>query len=179
MRPLTPIFGIARWPADIKGFNRMLVKQMFPRVRPEQTASPSGRAKSLEWNMEETVERQLAKARQAWRRYQSSRRRDAVYGYLSAIFDIVRRWKMLGQTRMCSVHAFTAIKKSNAIRTREPFSIIILRSSDAGIVDAKTRSKWSRCLRYADRFKPNGRTLTYYIKSQGGINHCAHRWDSR
>ena len=38
------------------------------------------------------------------------------------------------------------------------------------IVDAKTRSKWSRTLRFAARTKPEGQRLTDFIKSYGGLN---------
>ena len=40
-----------------------------------------------------TAEDELAKARTAWIGYQSTRQRDAVYRYLSAVFQIVSHWK--------------------------------------------------------------------------------------
>jgi len=43
------------------------------------------------------------------------------------------------------------------------------------IADAKTRSKWSRVLRYARKAKPADQRLTDFIKSQGGLNACARR----
>jgi hypothetical protein len=120
-----------------------------------------------------TLEDDLAKARTAWVRYQSTRQRDAVYGYLSIVFEIVRRWKMLGHTRTYSLHALAVTKHRGAIRTRDPFGIVVFCTSDPRIVDARTRSKWSRALRAAARTKPAGEALGRFMKRQGGINECS------
>jgi hypothetical protein len=49
-------------------------------------------------------------------------------------------------------------------------------TADREIADAKTRSKWSRVLRYALKAKPIGQSLTEFIKSNGGINECARKF---
>ena len=153
----------------------MLVKRMISPVSPQPTVplDPGNRTTSPEWDIQEAIERQFAQARRAWVRYQSTRQRDAVYGYLSAVFDIVRRWKMLGQTGICSVRAIIATKRRGAIRTRDPFAIVIYCTSDPRIVDARTRSKWIRALRFAARTKPAGQPLDRFMKSHGGINECS------
>jgi hypothetical protein len=111
----------------------------------------------------------------AWRTYRSNHDRDAVYIYLASVFDIVMRWRLLN----------CAMKKSRAaLRLRpnppqlkpEPFGIVIFCTADPKIVDAKTRSKWSRVLRYAAWAKPSDQRLTDFIKSNGGINECARRF---
>jgi hypothetical protein len=106
-------------------------------------------------------------------RYRSTRQRDAVYGYLGVVFEIVQRWKMLGHTRACSLQALSATKLNGRITSRDPFAIVILCTSDPRMLDARTRSKWSRALRFAERFKPNTQELGAFIKSQGGVNECA------
>ena len=58
----------------------------------------------------------------------------------------------------------------------EPFGIVIFCTADPEIVDDKTRSKWSRVLRYARKAKPAGQSLTDFIKSNGGIDECARRF---
>jgi hypothetical protein len=58
----------------------------------------------------------------------------------------------------------------------EPFGIVIFCTADREIADAKTRSKWSRVLRYALKAKPIGQSLTEFIKSNGGINECARKF---
>jgi hypothetical protein len=130
----------------------------------------------LDWNIQKSIERQFAQARKAWVRYQSTRQRDAVYGYLSAVFQVVQRWAMLGHTRTCSLHALTAANRRGAISTRDPFAIVIFCTSDPQVVDARTRSKWSRALRFAARCKPHAQELGAFIKSRGGINECVGRW---
>ncbi len=153
----------------------MLVKQMVSPAPPQPTVplDPGNRTTSPGCNIQEAIERQFAQARRAWVRYQSTRQRDAVYGYLSEVFDIVRRWKMLGHTRICSVHALTAAKRRGAIRTRDPFAIVIYCTSDPRIVDAKTTSKWSKALQFAARNKPAGQPVGTFMKSHGGINECS------
>ena len=125
------------------------------------------------------VEDELAKARTAWTEYQSSRKRDAVYGYLNAVSEIVVRWKEQRRAKACSHQALIATKNSGTIKIDEPFDVVIFCTSDSRKVDAKTRSKWSRALRYAERFKPDNQGLTQFIKSKGGINKCAAQWSDR
>ena len=122
--------------------------------------------------LEPAVDDELAVARSAWSEYQSSRKRDAVYPYLTAVFEIVACWKKQHRAKARSQQALAATKERGAIRTREPFSVVIFCTSDPCKVDAKTRSKWSRALRYAERFKPESQGLAQFIKSKGGINKC-------
>jgi hypothetical protein len=159
----------------------MLVNQVVCRIQPEPTLlrDPSNRRIALDWNIQKSIERLFAQARKAWVRYQSTRQRDAVYGYLSVVFNIVRRWKMLGHTRTCSRHALTAANRREAIRTRDSFAIVIFCTSDPGVVDARTRSKWSRALRFADSFKTDGQSVAEFFKSQGGVNNSALRFSGR
>ncbi len=122
------------------------------------------------------VKSDLTKARIAWVRYQSTRQRDAVYEYLSVIFDIVQRWRNLGRSKACSLKVISLTKCGDKMRSREPFGVIIRCTSDTRVMDAKTRSKWSRALRYACEFKPDGQSLAQFIRSKGGINECAGLW---
>jgi hypothetical protein len=119
---------------------------------------------------------ELAEAHTAWRAYQSTRRRDAVYDYLMAVFKLVRRWRKQQCAKARSHQALRATGHRATIRNHEPFSAVIFCTSDSRIVDTKTRSKWSRALRYAEGFKPDDQSLARFIKSQGGLNECASRW---
>jgi len=118
------------------------------------------------------IEAELAEVRKAWARYQSTNGRDVVYFFLAAVFAVVTRWQ----------HFNCALKKSRAaLRLQadapqmkpEPFGIVIFCTADLEVADAKTRSKWSRVLRYARKEKPANQMLTEFIKSNGGINACA------
>jgi hypothetical protein len=126
-----------------------------------------------------TVEDELAMVRSAWIGYQSTRERDAVYKYLTAVFETVSRWKKQNRAKTKTNQALAAPNSTKAIRTNEPFAVVIWCTSDPHRVDAKTRSKWSRALRYAERFKPDNQGLTQFIKSKGGVNACAAQWSGR
>jgi hypothetical protein len=122
---------------------------------------------------------ELAKARTAWAKYQSSRKRDAIYGYLNAVFEIVGRWKDQHCVKASLRQALRTIMYGDAIRTDEPFAVVIYCTSDSSKLDAKTRSKWSKALRCAERFKPNNQGLDQFIKARGGINECAAQWSAK
>jgi hypothetical protein len=124
------------------------------------------------FSVKPNIEAELAEIRTAWRIYRSTNTREAVYLYLSSVFAVIMRWRRLS----------SAVKNSKAaLRLRpnppqmkpEPFAIVIFCTADPKIVDDKTRSKWSRVLRYAAWTKPEGQRLTDFIKSHGGINECA------
>jgi hypothetical protein len=117
---------------------------------------------------------ELAEMDRAWRRYQSTNDRDAVYIYLAAVFGIVMRWRRLDCAMKESRMALRLHPNPPQMKP-EPFGIVIFCTADSKIVDAKTRSKWSRVLRYAARVKPPGQRLTDFIKSNGGLNECARK----
>jgi hypothetical protein len=123
------------------------------------------------------VDDELAQARVAWKQYQSTRRRDAVYDYLRAVFKIVRGWRNEHRATASSHHALKATGRANMIRRVEPFATVILCTSDPREVEAKTRSKWARALQFAQQSKPTAQSLGQYIKDQGGINECAARFE--
>ena len=122
------------------------------------------------------VEDELVDARTAWTRYQSTRRRDAVYDYLRAVSKIVHRWKKEQRTKASVHQALRACGRPVAIRNREPFGVVIFCTSDA---DSKTRSKWVRAVRFAERSIPDAENLAKFIKGRGGINECADRFSNR
>ena len=61
----------------------------------------------------------------------------------------------------------------------EPFAAVIRCTSDPAKVDKRTRSKWSRVLRYALRYKSHSERLEQFIKRKGRINKCAGRFARR
>ena len=58
----------------------------------------------------------------------------------------------------------------------EPFAAVIRCTADPAKVDKRTRSKWSRALRYALEYKLPSEPLDAFIKRKGGINRCAERF---
>jgi hypothetical protein len=61
----------------------------------------------------------------------------------------------------------------------DPFAAIIRSTTDPGKADKRTRSKWSRVMRYAATYKPNSEPLDGFIKREGDINACAARFSRR
>jgi hypothetical protein len=61
----------------------------------------------------------------------------------------------------------------------EPFAAVIVCTADRQKVDKRTRSKWSRALRYAAKYKTSAEPLATFILRKGGINQCAERFTER
>jgi hypothetical protein len=49
-------------------------------------------------------------------------------------------------------------------------------TADQAKADKRTRSKWSRVMRYAAIYKPDAEPLGQFIRRKGGINECAARF---
>jgi hypothetical protein len=108
---------------------------------------------------------------------QASRDRNAIYGYLSAVFDLVMWWK--AEDRAISRARWALqLQHLDLPTSDEPFAMVILCTADRQKVDKRTRSKWSRVLRYAAEYKINVEPLATFIRRKGGINACAGRFTS-
>jgi hypothetical protein len=120
----------------------------------------------------------LLRVRNAWEECQASRDRDAIYGYLTAVFDLVAWWA--AENRDLE-RARKALRLRNiwASDHNEPFAAIIRCTADPAKVDKRTRSKWSRALRYALANKPSSEPLDQFMKRKGGINECAGHFTKR
>jgi hypothetical protein len=138
---------------------------------------PSRHEKPAEYRIpysEEALRQDLTRVRNSWEDCQSSRDRDAIYGYLSAVFDLVMWWKAEG--RATSRARWALRLQGLDLPNDEPFAAIILCTADRGKVDRRTRSKWSRALRYAAEYKPSSEQLAAFVQRKGGINACAARF---
>ena len=117
----------------------------------------------------------LTRVRVAWDECQASRNRNAIYGYLTAVFDLVTWWaaedRAISRARWALQLQHLALPISD-----EPFAAVILRTADREKVDKRTRSKWSRLLRYAAEYKTNAEPLATFVLRKGGINKCAGRF---
>jgi hypothetical protein len=123
----------------------------------------------------EALRQNLTRVRIAWEECQTNRERNAIYGYLSAVFDLVMWWK--AEDRAISRARWALqLQRLDLPTTDEPFAAIILCTADRGKVDKRTRSKWSRVLRYAAEYKSHGEPLDQFIRGGAGINKCAARF---
>ncbi len=123
----------------------------------------------------EALWQDLARVRIAWEDCQETRDRNAIYGYLSAVFDLVMWWA--AEDRAVSRARWALrLQGVDVPNTVEPFAAIISCTADREKVDRRTRSKWSRVLRYAMEYKTNAEPLAAFVRRKGGINECASRF---
>jgi hypothetical protein len=123
----------------------------------------------------EALWQDLTRVRIAWDECQSSRDRGAIYGYLTAVFDLVMWWVAEGRA-ITRARWTLRLQGVNLPTTDEPFASVILCTADRKKVDKRTRSKWSRVLRYAMAYKPVAEPLAAFVQRKGGINKCAARF---
>jgi hypothetical protein len=136
-----------------------------PRLSPKETIPYSSAA----------LRQDLDRLRGIWEDVQSSRDRNAIYGYLTAVYALVSWWAAEGRE---------IDRSRQALRTRllkvfgreDPFAAVIRCTADPGKADKRTRSKWSRVMRYAAAYKPDSELLDRFVKRKGGINACADRF---
>jgi len=118
--------------------------------------------------------RWLESAREAWDDFQASRKRDAVYEYLAAVFAIVAHYRIRRRTNRLLRHAFK-FAHLPFDKHADPFSAVI-RCTCGGVADSKTISKWARALRFVRRRKRTGMPLKAFMQEAGGVNACASRY---
>jgi hypothetical protein len=71
------------------------------------------------------------------------------------------------------------LQRLDVSHREDPFGAVILCTAEPAKVDKRTRSKWSRVLRYAAVYKPDSEPLGQFIRRKGGINECAGRFSRR
>jgi hypothetical protein len=123
----------------------------------------------------EALERDLERVQDAWDDSQADRRRGAIYGYLKAVYDLVNWWSAEGG----EVDRACRALRSRGLMTwpgEDVYAAMIRCTADPARVDKRTRSKWSRALRYAKMEKDEQEALAAFIKRKGGINECNARY---
>jgi hypothetical protein len=117
----------------------------------------------------------LQRVRDAWADCQASRDRNAIYSYLNAVYGLVAVWAAEGREvdRACRALRSQRLEISDR---EDPFAAVIRCTACPAKADKRTRSKWSRVLRYAALYKPDSERLDQFIKRKGGINACAARF---
>jgi hypothetical protein len=120
----------------------------------------------------------LERLRGIWQDVQSSRDRDAVYGYLTAVYGLVAWWTAEGR-EIDRSHRALRTQLLKVSEREDPFAAVIRCTADPAKADKRTRSKWSRVMRYAVAYKPDSEPLDQFIRRKGGINACAARFSRR
>jgi hypothetical protein len=93
-----------------------------------------------------------------------------------AVFDLVVWWKAEGRAIRRARRALQ-LQRLDLPTTDEPFAAIIFCTADRQKVDKRTRSKWSRVLRYSAEYKSHSESLAAFVRRKGGINKCAARFN--
>ena len=105
-------------------------------------------------------------------------RRNAIYRYLSGVFDLVSAWAAEGRAIGRARRALK-VQPGDGGMYLEPFAVVLYCTTNGNATDKKARSKWARVLRYAARYKLTTEPLRKFIKRKGGINACAARYARR
>jgi hypothetical protein len=123
----------------------------------------------------EAMRQDLQRVRNAWEECQANRNRDAIYGYLNAVYALVTWWAAEGQ-EISRARRALRLRGLDASAREDAFASVIRCTADAAKADKRTGSKWSRVMRYAVIYKPNSEPLEHFIKRKGGINECVARY---
>jgi hypothetical protein len=99
----------------------------------------------------------------------ASRSRFAFYDYLAAVFELYVRLRRRNQAKASArrIAKLSGVRKQNRTHC---IRVIIDATSTA---DFKTRSRWSRALRYAWRERKTWRDLRTFLRENGGPAGCA------
>jgi hypothetical protein len=123
----------------------------------------------------EAIRQDIKRIRGIWAKCQRRRRRDAIYAYLSAVYELVTWWAAEGR----------AVERAHrALRTRlldvpereDPFAAVIRCTANRARVDKRTRAKWARVMRYATAIKDQDESFQQFVQRKGGINKSASRY---
>jgi hypothetical protein len=108
----------------------------------------------------------LQRVRNAWDDCQVSRDRNAIYAYLSAVYGLVAWWTAEGREVDRARRALRLQRLEVSVR-EDSFAAIIRCTADPTKADKRTRSKWSRVMRYAAAGKRDSEPLNQFIKRKG------------
>jgi hypothetical protein len=106
---------------------------------------------------------------------QASRDRNAIYRYLNAVYGLVTWWTAEGR-EIDRARRALRLQRLEVSDREDPFTAVIRSTADPAKADKRTRSKWSRVMRYAAVSKPGSERLDQFIRRKGGINACAARF---
>jgi hypothetical protein len=120
----------------------------------------------------DTLLRELKSIRSAFRKYQKTNGRDAVYEYLEAVFSLVFKWFKDGSELWHARWCFR-LKGRDVSKTLDPFVAVISCTADRRRIHRLTISKWARALAWALKHKPHDGSLPQFVQGMGGINNSA------
>jgi hypothetical protein len=140
-----------------------------------RTFPPSPSPKEAIPYSSEALRQDLQRVRDAWLDCQATRDRNAIYAYLTAVYGLVAVWAAEGR-EIDRAHRAVRLQRLEVSEREDAFAAIIRCTADPAKADKRTRSKWSRLMRYAAAYKSDSEPLDQFIQRKGGINECAARF---
>jgi len=98
--------------------------------------------------------------------------------YLGAVYGLVAVWAAEGREIDRGRQALR-LQRLDVSEREDAFAAVIRCTADPAKADKRTRSKWSRLMRYAAMYKTDSERLDQFIQRKGGINECAARFTRR
>jgi hypothetical protein len=105
----------------------------------------------------------LDRLRNAWEDVQAKRDRNAIYAYLSAVYGLVA-WRAAEGLETDRSRRALRLQRLEAFEREDPFAAIIRCTADHAKADKRTKSKWSRVMRYAAMYKPDSESLDRFVQ---------------
>jgi hypothetical protein len=118
-------------------------------------------------------QRDVERLRGHWEKLKETRKRDGIYDFLDAVFELVYVWKVERKDDERAERAYERFADPALPLHREPFAIMLATAASPDKIDRRTLSKWTRVLRLAAEFKAPGEPLKDFVKRKGGLNACA------
>jgi hypothetical protein len=147
----------------------------LPSIRTSQPGSSTNEAVPYS---SAALRQDVERIRGVWDDCQATRDRNAIYAYLSAVYGLVAWWTAEGQETDRARRAL-CLQRLKVSDREDPYAAIIRCTADPAKADKRTRSKWSRLMRYAAAYKPDSEPLAVFVRRKGGINECAARFTKR
>jgi len=119
----------------------------------------------------------IERLRNAWKSYQKSRTRVAVYRFLDQVLQMALLWASDKHFNSRSRQAL--IVAGCVQRDADPFRALLLVAAHPASIDDRTGSKWERVLKFAAEKKRPRVRLRKFVGRYGGINNCAAEFTRR
>lgn len=118
-----------------------------------------------------SLNQDIKRLREIWHKVQSDRDRDAIYDYLTALYELIEWWAV---ERRAVDRAERALQITGLLvpENPEPFAAVIAASMAPDRLDRRKASKYARVLRLAFDRRCRAKHLKHFIKSRGGLNAC-------
>jgi hypothetical protein len=156
----------------------MLFREDAMELHPARTFQAGDSPKEAIPYTSAALRQDLERLRGIWDDCRASRDRNAIYGYLTAVYGLVAWWTAEGR-EVDRARRALRLQRLKVSEREDPFAAIIRCTADPVKADKRTRSKWSRLMRYAAVYKPDSDPLDQFIRRKGGINACAARFPQR